>query len=188
MKFNVGDNVKIVGATSLFAGQVGVVIRDMSNNRVKIQWPSGEKFSYDEEVIALVEKHKYNFIKGQSVQHSITKQFGTVLETKSTDDHQEGILCYWPKKGIKIAAFAGNLIRTEGAKMNYTTKTADQERFIIGSIYENGQMSFSSTPKQHASEPAARAEAERLALSTPSKTFVVCKIVGTVKATGVQWN
>lgn len=45
MKFNVGDNVKIVGATSLFAGQVGVVIRDMSNNRVKIQWPNGEKFT-----------------------------------------------------------------------------------------------------------------------------------------------
>lgn len=57
-------------------------------------------------------------------------------------------------------------------KTNLQTKTD----YIIGSITENGQYSFSKEPRSHATEQAATTEAHRLASTVATdKQFVVFK-------------
>ena len=59
--------------------------------------------------------------------------------------------------------------------------------YIIGSIYADGRMSFSTSPKVHPTELSAKIEVERLAKSTPGNTFVYFEIKGKCKAGGVTW-
>lgn len=59
--------------------------------------------------------------------------------------------------------------------------------FIIGSVTTAG-ISFSSSPRVHATEAEARKECERLATAHPQKAFMYVEIKGTVKATGFNWS
>jgi hypothetical protein len=59
--------------------------------------------------------------------------------------------------------------------------------YIIGSIYSDGGISFSSMPKVHTTELSAKVEVERLAKATPGNTYVYLEIKGKCKAGGVTW-
>ena len=55
-------------------------------------------------------------------------------------------------------------------------------KFIVGSFDRDGKFSIASNPKGHATEEIAKGEAQRLATSTPTKTFVVMQMRYGVKA------
>ena len=65
--------------------------------------------------------------------------------------------------------------------------SATGKGYIVGSMSTHG-VSFSSAPKVHSSESAARAECERLAQANKGKTFMYVEIKGSVKASGVSWS
>lgn len=60
--------------------------------------------------------------------------------------------------------------------------------FIIGSVAENGDVSFAIRPVVHQTENSARVECERLALANKGKTFMYVEVKGTVRASGVTWS
>lgn len=62
-----------------------------------------------------------------------------------------------------------------------------QEVFIVGSITHEGNLSFSNNPYKHGTEPAARAEVERLSRLFPGKTFVYFKQMGRCKTETTSW-
>ena len=55
-------------------------------------------------------------------------------------------------------------------------------KFIVGSFDRDGKFSIASNPRGHATEEIAKGEAQRLATSTPTKTFVVMQMRYGVKA------
>jgi len=58
--------------------------------------------------------------------------------------------------------------------MNHQPTMKNKTDYIIGSIDENGQYSFSKEPRSHATEQAATTEAHRLASTVATnKQFVV---------------
>lgn len=75
---------------------------------------------------------------------------------------------------------------TIGNKMNFakiTNKThaisAIQNRsYIVGSLDEYGNISFSTTPVIQGTEASAKAEASRLAQNNPGKTFMYVQFRG----------
>lgn len=50
--------------------------------------------------------------------------------------------------------------------------------YIVGSILENGTLSFSNHPVSHNYKEVALEEARRLAVKTPGKAYVVAQFVG----------
>lgn len=67
-------------------------------------------------------------------------------------------------------------------------KIMERGNYLIGSITNNGGISFAEYPKVHKNQTDAKIEAERLARLNPSKKFLVVMVAGTVIAQGVQWN
>lgn len=72
-------------------------------------------------------------------------------------------------------------------QMNYTEKITSQaigehavknQRFIIGSISQKGEFSFSVNPALHTDIYTARAECKRLAIANPGKTYVFVQLKG----------
>ena len=72
-------------------------------------------------------------------------------------------------------------------KMNYTQKITSQlggekavkeQNFIIGTIDQNGSISFSANPVLHEDVYTARAECKRLAIANPGKTYVFAQLKG----------
>lgn len=61
-----------------------------------------------------------------------------------------------------------------------------QSGWIVGSISSAG-LSFSDRPSLHQSLESAKAEAERLAKTSPKK-FIVVKVEGAVQVTGITWE
>lgn len=79
--------------------------------------------------------------------------------------------------------------------MNYTEEKkqlppgyAPQRGYWIVGSHKNGNFSVSAQPMQHATEPKARAEAERLASLDPSKKFIVLEIKGLVTVAQHVWE
>jgi hypothetical protein len=66
--------------------------------------------------------------------------------------------------------------------------TIEKDRYIVGTATAEGGVSLAKIPKVHDTEVKAKKEAERLAIQLAPKTVVVLKIVGTVKASGIQWG
>ena len=52
------------------------------------------------------------------------------------------------------------------------------QRFIVGSVNQNGEVSFASNPALHNDVYAARAECKRLAVQNPGKTFIFVQLKG----------
>lgn len=67
-------------------------------------------------------------------------------------------------------------------KNNLSIKTD----YIIGSVTENGDYSFSTNPKSHATSQSADAEVKRLARTIPGKQFVVFERKLTPVKTAIQ--
>lgn len=67
-----------------------------------------------------------------------------------------------------------------------STSTSSKGYMVGSAAGEN--VSFSSQPKVHSTEAAARQECERLAAAHKGKTFLYVEIKGTVKASGFAWN
>lgn len=57
--------------------------------------------------------------------------------------------------------------------------------YIIGSIDQYGRFSISNTPVIHSNDVSAYAEAKRLAVSNPGKTFVPMKLVAGFRTGGM---
>jgi hypothetical protein len=66
--------------------------------------------------------------------------------------------------------------------------TIEKDRYIVGTATAEGGVSLAKIPKVHDTEVKAKKEAERLAIQLAPKVVVVLKIVGTVKASGIQWG
>jgi hypothetical protein len=69
--------------------------------------------------------------------------------------------------------------------MNDSLKTQNQfilsvkrNNFIVGSVREDGTLSFAGNPTVHASASAARAECARLARISPGKLYVFVQFAG----------
>ena len=60
--------------------------------------------------------------------------------------------------------------------------------FIVGSVYTDGRMSFSSSPKVHLTEASARAECERLAAANRGTRYTYLEIKGSAVFGGIVWN
>lgn len=58
-------------------------------------------------------------------------------------------------------------------------------QFIIGSVDSRGQFSVASTPAIHKISQTADAEAKRLAIQNPGKTFVVMQLTSGFRAGGL---
>lgn len=58
-------------------------------------------------------------------------------------------------------------------------------QFIIGSVDQYGQFSISNTPAIHKISQTADAEAKRLAIQNPGKTFVVMQLTSGFRAGGL---
>lgn len=63
----------------------------------------------------------------------------------------------------------------------------ENDNFIIGTVTNDGELSFAKNPKQHNTVLKAKTEAERLATNFKTAKFVVVKIIGTVASCGVSW-
>lgn len=55
-------------------------------------------------------------------------------------------------------------------------------RYIVGSIFAAGELSFSVNPAIHFSANAARSECARLARLNPGKTYIFAQLVGAERA------
>jgi len=75
-----------------------------------------------------------------------------------------------------------NTTSQQTMKTNLPTKTD----YIIGSVTENGDYSFSTIPKSHATPQSANAEVKRLARTIPGKQFVVFERKLTPVKTAIQ--
>ena len=71
--------------------------------------------------------------------------------------------------------------------MNYSDKINSQlvgeqavknQRFIVGSVSQNGDVSFAANPALHIDVFSARAECKRLALQNLGKTFIFVQLKG----------
>ena len=57
--------------------------------------------------------------------------------------------------------------------------------FIVGSIDENGKLSFSAQPVPHDYASQAIAECRRLAAKEPGKVFIVVQFIGGAMVSGM---
>lgn len=85
--------------------------------------------------------------------------------------------------------YAWRFKSTEGE--NIMSKEAEAKalvqgrKFIVGSFDKYGKFSIASNPKGHATEEIAKGEAQRLATTTPAKTFIVMQMRYGVKAAAI---
>lgn len=81
-----------------------------------------------------------------------------------------------------LAALFGSPHQQPQSQQTMKTKTD----YIIGSVTENGEYSFSTNPKSHATSQSADAEVQRLARTVPGKQFVVFERKLTPVKTAIQ--
>ena len=75
--------------------------------------------------------------------------------------------------------FKGAIEATQ-SHFNNAVAAVRNRYWIVGSIDENGNFSFSSKPATHPSESSAMSEAGRLAKANPGKAYIAVRFVGGV--------
>jgi hypothetical protein len=74
-----------------------------------------------------------------------------------------------------------------GANMEIKSSVANGN-FIIGSIREDGSLSFAERPIVHSTASAAKKEVERLLSINTDKRYAYLELKGVAYAKGVCWN
>ncbi len=124
---------------------------------------------------------------GQYVRHTITNSKGFVT-AKDIKECGGDTLVHWDRGG----PLSDRSVRADSRYLELITPKKEQNmkqgNYIIGSVTDNGEVSFSKKPVQHSSYQLASQEAERLAKQAPGKKFLLVKVIGTVKSSGVTWE
>lgn len=81
----------------------------------------------------------------------------------------------------------GVLVDDQDSEQDLQFAKLENDNFIIGTVTNDGELSFAKNPKQHNTVLKAKIEAERLATNFKTAKFVVVKIIGTVASCGVSW-
>lgn len=105
------------------------------------------------------------------------------IASKACMDRQEKVLQEYCK--LRIAELNNKEPINELTNMNDNLKTQNQfilsvkrNNFIVGSVREDGTLSFAGNPTVHASASAARTECARLARLSPGKLYIFVQLAG----------
>lgn len=85
-----------------------------------------------------------------------------------------------------LAALFGSPHQQPQSQQTMKTNLSIKTDYIIGSVTETGDYSFSTIPKSHATPQSANAEVKRLARTIPGKQFVVFERKLTPVKTAIQ--
>lgn len=87
---------------------------------------------------------------------------------------------------VVLAALFGSPRQPSQPEQTMKTNLSIKTDYIIGSVTETGDYSFSTNPKSHATSQSADAEVKRLARTIPGKQFVVFERKLTPVKTAIQ--
>lgn len=127
---------------------------------------------------------RYCVGQGKPPHLTVDKYYNTVLiAAKAHMDEEEKALQEYCK--VRVAEINNKEPINELTNMNDNLKTQNQfilsvkrNNFIVGSVREDGTLSFAGNPTVHASASAARTECARLARLSPGKLYIFVQLAG----------